>query len=46
MNYNNELKSREYKDFMRWVNNPWIYKSCEWKEYKKWKQPKAVTGKI
>jgi radical SAM superfamily enzyme YgiQ (UPF0313 family) len=35
MNYNNELKSRKYKDFMRWVNNPWVYKSCEWKEYKK-----------
>lgn len=37
MNYNNELKSRKYKDFMRWVNNPWIFKSCEWEEYKKWK---------
>lgn len=35
MNYNNKLKSRKYKDFMRWVNNPWIYKSCEWKEYRK-----------
>jgi len=37
MNYNNILKSRKYKDFMRWVNNPWIFKSCEWEEYKKWK---------
>jgi len=37
MNYNNELKSRKYKDFMRWVNNPWIFKSCEWEDYKKWK---------
>jgi len=37
MNYNNSLKSRKYKDFMRWVNNPWIFKSCEWEEYKKWK---------
>ena len=37
MNYNNELKSRRYKDFIRWVNNPWIFKSCDWKEYKKWK---------
>ena len=37
MNYNNSLKSRKYKDFMRWVNNPWIFKSCNWKEYKKWK---------
>ncbi len=37
MNYNNELKSRKYKDFMRWVNNPWIFKSCTWEEYKKWK---------
>jgi len=37
MNYNNTLKSRKYKDFMRWVNNPWIFKSCEWEEYKKWK---------
>jgi len=35
MNYNNTLKSRKYKDFMRWVNNPWIFKSCEWEEYKK-----------
>jgi hypothetical protein len=35
MNYNNELKSRKYKDFMRWVNNPWIFKSCDWEEYKK-----------
>ena len=37
MNYNNTLKSRKYKDFMRWVNNPWIFKSCNWEEYKKWK---------
>ena len=37
MNYNNKLKSRKYKDFIRWVNNPWIFKSCEWEEYKKWK---------
>ena len=37
MNYNNTLKSRRYKDFMRWVNNPWIFKSCDWEEYKKWK---------
>ena len=37
MNYNNTLKSRKYKDFMRWVNNPWIFKSCTWEEYKKWK---------
>ena len=37
MNYNNTLKSRKYKDFMRWVNNPWIFKSCEWEDYKKWK---------
>ena len=37
MNYNNELKSRRYKDFIRWVNNPWIFKSCNWEEYKKWK---------
>jgi len=37
MNYNNELKSRKYKDFMRWVNNPWIFKSCDWEEYRKWK---------
>ena len=37
MNYNNKLKSRKYKDFMRWVNNPWIFKSCTWEEYKKWK---------
>jgi len=37
MNYNNELKSRKYKNFMRWVNNPWIFKSCNWEEYKKWK---------
>ena len=35
MNYNNLLKSRKYKDFMRWVNNPWIFKSCNWEEYKK-----------
>ena len=35
MNYDNKLKSRKYKDFIRWVNNPWIYKSCEWKNYKK-----------
>jgi len=34
MNYNNSLKSRKYKDFMRWVNNPWIFKSCTWEEYK------------
>ncbi len=34
MNYNNELKSKKYKDFMRWVNNPWVYKSCEWEDYK------------
>jgi len=37
MNYNNKLKSKKYKDFIRWVNNPWIFKSCNWKEYKKWK---------
>ena len=43
MNYNNELKSKKYIDFIRWVNNPWIYTSCEWKDYrterrgKKWK---------
>ena len=37
MNYNNTLKSRRYKDFMRWANNPWIFKSCDWEEYKKWK---------
>jgi len=37
MNYNNTLKTRKYKDFMRWVNNPWIFKSCTWEEYKKWK---------
>ena len=37
MNYNNELKSRKYKDFMRWVNNPWIFRSCNWEDYKKWK---------
>lgn len=37
MNYNNQLKRRKYKDFMRWVNNPWIFKSCNWEEYKKWK---------
>ena len=37
MNYNNTLKGRKYKDFMRWVNNPWIFKSCTWEEYKKWK---------
>jgi len=37
MNYNNSLKSRKYKDFMRWVNRPWIFKSCTWEEYKKWK---------
>jgi len=37
MNYNNELKSRKYKDFMRWVNRPWIFKSCTWEEYRKWK---------
>ncbi|GAI01750.1 unnamed protein product, partial [marine sediment metagenome] len=35
MNYNNELKSRKYKDFIRWVNNPWINNSCDWEEYKK-----------
>lgn len=46
MNYNNSLKSRKYKDFMRWVNNPWIFKSCKWEEYRKWKWLKAVTGKI
>ena len=46
MNYNNSLKSRKYKDFMRWVNRPWIFKSCTWEEYKKWKWLKAVTGKI
>jgi len=34
MNYNNELKSRRYKDFIRWVNNPWINRSCEWEDYK------------
>ena len=34
MNYNNTLRSRKYKDFMRWVNNPWIFKSCTWEEYK------------
>jgi len=37
MNYNNELKNRKYKDFIRWVNNPWIFKSCNWEEYKEWK---------
>ena len=37
MNYNNTLKSRKHKDFMRWVNNPWIFKSCDWEEYKKGK---------
>jgi len=37
MNYNNTLKNRKYKDFIRWVNNPWIFRSCEWEEYKKWK---------
>jgi len=41
MNYNNELKSRKYKNFMRWVNNPWIFKSCEWKEYKKQNEKKT-----
>ena len=46
MNYNNSLKSRKYKNFMRWVNNPWIFKSCKWEEYRKWKWLKAVTGKI
>jgi len=41
MNYNNELKSRKYKNFMRWVNNPYIFKSCEWKEYKKQNEKKT-----
>ena len=41
MNYNNESKSRKYKDFIRWVNNPWIYKSCEWEDYKKQHEKKT-----
>jgi len=27
MNYNGKLKSKKYIDFMRWVNNPWIFNS-------------------
>ena len=41
MNYNNELKSREYKNFTRWVNNPWIFRSCEWEDYKKQHEKKT-----
>lgn len=33
MNYNNEPRSKEHKDLMRWVNRPHIFKSCEWEEY-------------
>ncbi len=41
MNYNNTPESRKYKDFIRWVNNPWIFRSCEWEEYKKQHEKKT-----
>lgn len=41
MNYNNTLKSQEFINFRRWVNNPYVFNSCEWKEYKReWRRKK------
>lgn len=31
---NNTEPTKEQKDFARWVNRKWIFKSCTWKEYK------------
>lgn len=32
---NNTEPTKEQKDFARWVNRKWIFKSCTWDEYKR-----------
>lgn len=34
----NTEPTKEQKDFARWVNRKWIFKSCTWQEYQKNKQ--------